>query len=321
MRSPQSVPNNTLVRKTLQEFLDVEAVKKATSTSKRVRESFGKHMDKMRMQLEKIEADYNELLGAVGQSQSRSIADDSEEPTRLYNEIDAVVKKVESDFEHVMGLEASSKSVAQVSKMALLHTRNFLPAIQEYSVEMSDLVRRAVEQKNTAIRNSVESMQAIANIESVIATIGAQLEQISIPQDGVAAFELISLVGRLPYIYGTLLIEAVRRREWTERMEKDTSSLAEEMATFQEEEERRRKKWLKPISDVVNLDALQGGSLGFELNIQPEKTVWPMVTREELLEYLKDLQRLDGQESEAEAFADLVELPNRSGAPRPRAKR
>ncbi|CAN9316528.1 unnamed protein product [Alternaria alternata] len=289
-----------------QEFLDVEAVKKATSTSKRVRESFGKHMDKMRMQLEKIEADYNELLGAVGQSQSRSIADDSEEPTRLYNEIDAVVKKVESDFEHVMGLEASSKSVAQVSKMALLHTRNFLPAIQEYSVEMSDLVRRAVEQKNTAIRNSVESMQAIANIESVIATIGAQLEQISIPQDGVAAFELISLVGRLPYIYGTLLIEAVRRREWTERMEKDTSSLAEEMATFQEEEERRRKKWLKPISDVVNLDALQGGSLGFELNIQPEKTVWPMVTREELLEYLKDLQRLDGQESEAEAFAQAI---------------
>ncbi|CAN9096277.1 unnamed protein product [Alternaria sp. RS040] len=306
MRSPQSVPNNALVRKTLQEFLDVEAVKKATSTSKRVRESFGKHMDKMRMQLEKIEADYNELLGAVGQSQSRSIADDSEEPTRLYNEIDAVVKKVESDFEHVMGLEASSKSVAQVSKMALLHTRNFLPAIQEYSVEMSDLVRRAVEQKNTAIRNSVESMQAIANIESVIATIGAQLEQISIPQDGVAAFELISLVGRLPYVYGTLLIEAVRRREWTERMEKDTSSLAEEMATFQEEEERRRKKWLKPISDVVNLDALQGGSLGFELNIQPEKTVWPMVTREELLEYLKDLQRLDGQESEAEAFAQAI---------------
>ncbi|KNG49507.1 taz1-interacting factor 1 [Stemphylium lycopersici] len=306
MRSTKNVPNNVIVRETLQDFLDVEAVKMATATSQRVRESFGKRMDRMSMQLEKIGADYNELLNAVGQGQSRSIVDDTEEPTRLYNEIDAVAKKVESDYEHVMGLEASSKSVAQVSKMALLHTRNFLPAIQEYSVEMSDLVRRAVEQKNSAIRNSVESMQGIATIESVIASMGADLEQISIPQEGVAAFELISLVGRLPYVYGTLLVEAVRRREWMERMERDTSSLAEEMATFQEEEERRRKRWLKPIADVVNLDAVQGGTLGFEMNVQPEKTVWPTVSREELLDYLKDLQRLDGQQSEAEAFSQAI---------------
>ncbi|USP73839.1 hypothetical protein yc1106_01113 [Curvularia clavata] len=306
MRSAKNIPNNVIVRETLQDFLDVEAVKMATATSQRVRESFGKRMERMHMQLEKIGADYNELLKAVGQSQSRSVVDDTEEPTRLYNEIDAVAKKVESDYEHVMGLEASSKSVAQVSKMALLHTRNFLPAIQEYSIEMSDLVRRAVEQKNMAIRNSVEGMQAIATIESLIASMGADLEQISIPQDGVAAFELISLVGRLPYVYGTLLVEAVRRREWMERMERDTSSLAEEMATFQEEEERRRKRWLKPIADVVNLEAVQGGTLGFEMTVQPEKTVWPTVTREELREYLKDLQRLEGQQSEAEAFSQAI---------------
>jgi autophagy-related protein 11 len=306
MRTRQVLPKGNKVSQSLQEFLDVEAVKKATGTSKRVRESFGKRMDSMNTQLEKIGADYNELLSAVGQSQSRSIVDDTEEPTRLYNEIDAVAKKVESDFEHVMSLEASSKSVAQVSKMALLHTRNFLPAIHEYSVEMSDLVRRAVEQKNTAIRNSVESMQAIANIESLIAAMGADIDQISIPQDGIAAFELISLVGRLPYVYGTLLVEAVRRREWMQRIEKDTSSLAEEMATFQEEEERRRKRWLKPIADVVNLEAVQGGSLGFEMNVQPEKNIWPVVSREELHEYLKDLQRLDGQESEAEAFSQAI---------------
>jgi autophagy-related protein 11 len=290
----------------LQEFLDVEAVKRATGTSKRVRESFGKRMTGMSTQLEKIGNDYNELLSAIGQSQSRSLVDDTEEPTRLYNEIDAVAKKVESDFEHVMGLEASSKSVAQVSKMALLHTRNFLPAILEYSVEMNDLVRRAVEQKNAAIKNAVESMQSISSIESIIAALNSDLEQIDMPQEGVAAFELISLVGRLPYVYGTLLVEAVRRREWMERVEKDTSSLAEEMATFQEEEERRRKKWLKPIADVINLEAVQGGSLGFEMNVQPEKNVWPVVAREDLQGYLQILRGLDGQESEAEALTQAI---------------
>ncbi|KAF1365515.1 Taz1-interactin-like proteing factor 1 [Lizonia empirigonia] len=290
----------------LQEFLDVEAVKKATGTSKRVRDSFCKRMAGMSTQLEKIGAEYNELLSAVGQSQSRSLMDDSEEPVRLYNEIDAVAKKVESDYEHVMGLDNSPKAVAQVSKMALLHTRNFLPAINEYSVEMSDLVRRAVEQKNTAVRNSVESMQGIANIESVISALNAELESISIPQEGVAAFELISLVSRLPYIYGTLLVEAVRRREWAERVQKDTSSLAEEMATFQEEEERRRKRWLKPIADVINIEAVQGGALSFEMNVQPEKNIWPEVARDDLKQYLQILQDLEGQSSEADALSQAM---------------
>jgi autophagy-related protein 11 len=310
MRSAEATQNarKTASNRTasLQEFLDIDAVKKATSTSKRVRETVKKRMNGMGTQLERIATDYQELLGAVGQSQSRSLVDDSEEPVRLYNEIEAVAKKVESDFEHVMSLEANPKSVAQVSKMALLHTRNFLPAIKEYSVEMSDLVRRSVEQKNFAIRNSFESMQGITNIESVIASLNTEVDSVGIPQEGVAAFELISLVGRLPYVYGTLLVEAVRRREWNERLQKDTSSLAEEMATFQEEEERRRKKWLKPIAEVVNLEAVQGGIVGFEMNVQPEKNIWPIVGREDLQEYLQILQKSGSQNTEAEALSHAI---------------
>jgi len=290
----------------LQEFLDVESIKKATSVSKRERESFAKRVAGMGAQLDKISADYNELVSAVGHSQSRSLEDDSDEPLKLYKEIDAVAKKVESDFEHVMGLPVNSKSVAQVSKMALLHTRNFLPAIKEYCTEMSELLRRSVEQKNHAAGTAVDSMRGIASIESVISSLNAELESINIPEEGVAAFELISLVSRLPYIYGTLLVEAVRRHEWADKMQKDTSSLAEEMATFQEEEERRRKKWLKPIADVVNLDVVQGSSLGFELNVQPEKSKWPVVMREDLLEYLKILQGLEGQDTEAEALSQAI---------------
>ncbi|KAF2727970.1 hypothetical protein EJ04DRAFT_581671 [Polyplosphaeria fusca] len=306
LRSAQGSRRVSSHRTTLQEFLDTEAVKKATNVSRRVRESFGKRIASMAVELENVTADYNELVGAVGQSQSRSLVDDSEEPPRLYNEIDAVAKKVESDFEHVMELPPNSKSVAQVSKMALLHTRNFLPAVKEYSAEMSELVRRSVEQKNLALRNAVESMRSIATIESVISNLSAELDGINIPEEGIAAFELISLVSRLPFIYGTLLVEALRRYEWSEKMKQDTSSLAEEMAGYQEEEERRRKKWLKPIADVVNLEAVQGNPLGFEINVQSEKSPWPSVTREDLQDYLKILQRLEDQGQEAESLAQAI---------------
>lgn len=303
-QSKQKTSSNS--SSSLQDFLDFESLKGATGTSKKVREAFSKRMIGMGSQLQQITTEYNELLNVVGQSSSRSMADDTEEPQRQYNEIDAVVKKVESDLEHIIGLSPNPKSVAQVSKMALLHTRNFLPAIKEYCTEMSELVRRAVERKNYAVQNAVESMQGIANIESFISSMNNELESINIPQEGVAAFELISLVGRLPYIYGTLLVEAVRRREWMDKMEKDTSSLAEEMATYQEEEERRRKRWLKPIADVVNLEIVQGNGLGFELNVQPEKSRWPTVTRDNLVDYLRILQGLDGQASEAEALGQAI---------------
>lgn len=308
----RSAPTAQNVRKTsnrvmsLQEFLDFDSIKQATGTSKAVRESFKKHLMDLGAEVEKINTEYNELQGAAGQSQSRSLVDDSEEPVRLYNEIDQVAKKVNSDLGHVMGLPSDSKSVAQVSKMALLHTRNFLPAIKEYSIEMSDLVRRSVEQKNNAIMNAIESMRSVADIGSNIAKLHTELDNINLPQEGMAAFELISLVGRLPFVYGTLMVESVRRREWAEKMQRDTSSLAEEMATFQEEEERRRKKWLKQVSDVVNLDAVQTSPLGFEMNIQPEKNHWPEVTRDELNDYYKTLQGLEGQSTEAETLAQTI---------------
>ena len=281
---------------TLQDFLDTDAVKKASGVGTHAQESFRKRIDDMGTEIQKIGAEYNELLGAVDQSQSRSLVDDTEEPVRLYNEILAVTKKVESDFEHVMGLQGP-RSVAQVSKMALLHTRNFLPAIREYSTEMSDLVRRSVEQRNASVRNAVESMRTISMIESSIATLNLDLDNIDIPEDGRKAFELISLVSQLPFVYGSLLVEAIRRNEWADKLKKDTSSLAEEMAGFQEEEERRRKKWLKPIADVVNIELVQGNMLGFEMNVQPERNVWPAVTREDITQYIRALQNLGGFEN------------------------
>lgn len=291
---------------TLQDYVDADALKKAASTSRRVKESFGRRIADMRSQLAKVSTDYNELRGGVSQGQSRSFVDDSaEEPGKLYSEIEAVAKKVNSDLQHVLGLAANPKSVAQVSKMALLHTRNFLPAIKEYGAEMSDLVRRSVEQKNHALENAVHSMRSIAGIESTISSLSAELDSIDVPQDGIAAFELISLVGRLPYIYGTLLVEAVRRREWVEKMKRDTSSLAEEMATYQEEEDRRRKRWLKPIADVVNIEAVQGNSLGFEMNVQ-DRNNWPEISREDLHDYLSQLQNIQGQEADADALLQAI---------------
>ncbi|KAF2457902.1 autophagy-related protein 11-domain-containing protein [Lineolata rhizophorae] len=290
----------------LSSFVDREELRTAATVTRQISSEFRKRISDIGGTIENIAADYGELISGMDQSQSTSTSVDREEPTRLLEEIEIVAKKVAADYDHILSLPANSKSVAQVSKMALLHTRNYLPTMSEYSLEMGELLRRSVEMKNAAVELSIQRMQAIAGIESALSGVNSQLSSLDIPPDGMEAFEMLSLVGRLPFVYGSLLIESIKRREWTERMKKDASSVAEELAGYQEEEERRRKKWLKSMSDFINVDSLQSKTLGVEVYVHGEEHAWPYVSRESLSEYISSLQETEGLDTAAQPLFQLM---------------
>lgn len=287
-------------------FLDRDAVRKAATRSRTVTDAFSKRIVDLGNSITSISGNYKDLREGMTRSQSQYGVEMQEEPGRLMKEINAVAKKVASDYDHVASLPAVPKSVTSASKLALLHTRNFLPAIAEYSMEMNDLVRRAAEQKNSAISNALERMQAIANIESSLSAINANINAMDIPADDLEAFEQLSTVSRLPFVYGSLMIEAVRRSEWIEKMKRDSSTLAEEIAGYQEEEQRRRKKWLKSMTDVLRVDTMEGKALGVEINLLGEENIWPAVSREELDEYMSALSQAGDLEPIVENLAQAV---------------
>ncbi|KAF2398282.1 hypothetical protein EJ06DRAFT_532029 [Trichodelitschia bisporula] len=167
------------------------------------------------------------------------------------------------------------------SKIALLHTRNFLPNIREYSKEMGELGRFVVEQKNALVQRTLEHLQRIAIIESTLAEVHKELNALQIPEEGMAAFDRATL--------------AVRRKEWADKMKKDSASLAEELAGYQEEEHKRRKKWAKGLNDVV-LEGLDGRVLGVEINVQGDDYEWPSVS----------LATLPGQEETVESLQQML---------------
>ncbi|KAK3076494.1 hypothetical protein LTS18_012860, partial [Coniosporium uncinatum] len=125
------------------------------------------------------------------------------------------------------------------------------------------------------------------------------------------AFEQLSLPGRLPLIYGSLLIEAVRRQEWVEKMKRDSAALAEEIAGYQEEEQRRRRKWAKTMNDVIRVDPVETKALGVEVNLQGQDGGWPHVSREDLDEYLKSLGGVEGMEEVMESLEHAIKEMDR----------
>ncbi|TKA75805.1 hypothetical protein B0A55_06399 [Friedmanniomyces simplex] len=280
---------------TLQGFVDVGATKKAASTAITMMEGLSDKVGKLRNELNAITKEGEDLLQAVDHISSRSSAQSTSEPAQLLDEIGLVVKKMASDFEHVQSLPRTAHSAPQASKMALLHTRNFLPALSEHCTEMNDLVQRMRQQRDGTADAAQEHMRTLSGIESELAELYANVKSLEVPQDDQQIFATLATVSRLPSVYGQLLVESVRRREWVAKMRRDSATLQEEVATYQEEEDKRRKKWIRSVDDVVNADALQSNVLGIELNLQNEGGSWPMVTRDELQEYLNALLAVYGQ--------------------------
>jgi len=290
----------------LQSFLGVADVENAASGAQTTINTLNNGIDNIRRLLGNVGGRSNELMDAVEQLQAHSSIEASVEPSKLMDEVDIILRKISSDKDHVVSLPSNTQSLSQASKMALLHTRNYLPNLQEYAAEMNDLVQRSLQQRNNAADSSVQHMRTLANIESQISKAYTEIKNLDMPEKEQQAFTLLNVIARLPYAYGSLMVESIRRREWIGKMKKDSSALAEEMATYQEEEEKRRKKWLNSIDDVVRTDMMKSRTLGIEVNLQAEEDSWPIVTRHELDEYIGILNQLNMPQESIEDLRNAI---------------
>lgn len=277
---------------TLQGFVDVAKIRKAANAAKRVSIDLSERLAKLQDKLHLATADCAQLQQAVQQFQTNTRSDSESEPVQLRKEIELLARKMSSDAEHVQGLPRTSQSVSQASKMALLHTRNYLPNLTEYCAEMNELIQRSHQRRVQAGSSALEHMRTLSAVESRLAELYADTTSFGLTDEHQQDIGALAIVPRLPLVYGQLLVESVRRREWVAKMKRDSAVLQEEMATYQEEEEKRRRKWIRSVEDVVNSDAIESSrALGIELSLQNEGGGWPMVTRQELAEYLATLQQ------------------------------
>lgn len=307
---------------TLNDLVNLTDVRSASEIGYGISQRFTARLSDLTQTFESVAQDATEVVDYFSQSANLSGSDAGEQAARLMEEIEAVAKKINADYEHVLGLQNTQRSISQVSRTALLHTRNFLPSLSQTILEINQLLRQSIERKNLAMSCALQYMQKIAAIESRIALVQSKLADLDTDKDEGQAFDTLNFVIRLPSIYGYLLIECVRRREWTEKMTVDSTSLVEEVATFKEEEARRRKKWVKDMDGTVDLKPIDHMALGVDVNIQAQKQQWPNVTRKDVTQYIQALTHLGGFDEtvyEVEVLVRMLDAPTRQQARRAKA--
>lgn len=307
---------------TLHDFVDVTLITNSNDAGGEIVKRFNASVSDLTTTFEKVSNDAHDLIENFSRVIASSDGDRSEQAGRLMEEIEVVTRKISADYDSVLGLPNNQKSISQVSKTALLHTRNLLPSLMETTVEINQLLRDTTERKKETMVWAVDYLQKISTLESLVAQIHAQLANLGAEIEDVEAFDTLSYLVRLPSIYGALLIECVRRREWNDKITADSSSLVEEMAVYKEEETRRRKKWLKDMGGAVQLGNIDDMALGVDVNIQSQKQIWPNVTRQEVVRYIQSLPKNGPFEEIRDGLEELfntLDSPTRQQAKRAKA--
>ena len=294
----------------LRDFVDVEEVHKAGTEAAAASPRFARQVEDIQRSVTGITTDTQRLV-------QEAVPASVEGADGLLHEVSTVTKKISSDYEHVLALPNNQKTLANISRLALNHTKDLLPSLLDIGSELHAALDDSVNRYNRAMESSLRQMRTISSLESRLAEVQNQIVNLDVQSD---AFDTIYSVFHMPMIYGSVLVESVRRREWGDKMKGDSALLAEELAVFRDEEQRRRKKWMKSMGEYLSLP--DGVVPSIEVNLQGHEFEWPEVNRKEIELYIEELRGKPGLSTIAQELTQLfkdLDAPTRQQRRRAKA--
>jgi len=243
---------------------------------------------------------------------NRSALSHSGETAQLLHDIEAIAKKIDTDYQTMLEYSTSQRDVLQASKTASNHTERLLPGLKKRAKEMDNQVQYATKARNAISTDSIDFMRTITDITSLHASVKAKINDLNQAEEDMTTFDYLRLIHQLPYMYASFVAEAIRRREWSDKVKADSSTLANTMAIFQDEEVKRRRKWHKMVGSTYGPDKFDANALGLEVNLLGDEEPWPAMTKQDLEAFL---DQLHAQNAEPAILGDVSKLLGDLNAP------
>ncbi|KAI3397488.1 hypothetical protein diail_10700 [Diaporthe ilicicola] len=291
---------------TLEDLLDLDTTRMTGQRAPQALRKFNQRVSDLEKTAARMLKNCQDVTQDFERLIERSAMSHDGEAAQLLEDIEAVVKKIDADYETTLELTNTARDLLQASKLAATHTERLLPSIQARALEMDDMLRYATQARNTLALESVDFMRSITDITSLTTTVKSQINVLG-SEEELATFDYLRLIQQVPFMYASFTTEALKRGEWYEKVKVDASTLANEMALFQDEEIKRRKKWLKTVENLYGPQtaAGEGNVAGLEVNLLGQEEEWPTMTKKELSDFYESLQR---EKAEQELLNDIGKL-------------
>lgn len=260
---------------TLQSFVKGPGVENAVVTAQSYIHDREEHLHVISQTVGDVSAMYEDLLRATVRTSPQDnrvkTADDIDRALVITRDL---LDKLKADNERVAALSViSQQSVAKASRMALLHTQDYLPRLQTAAQELQTLCIETNKQRHNTAIAALQHMQQLSQIESRLSTAFAAIKALDMTAEQQTALAHINLVARLPQVYGSWLIE-MRRRKDHETSMSSPQGIADE--------QQRRSLWVNSIDDVLSPQLVNDPTVTSAVD-------W---TRDDIEEYIQLLGRL-----------------------------
>lgn len=302
MTSKDVKPNEA----TLDDLIDMDTARKAGRLAPASLRKFSGRAADLDKAAARMYQTLQDLVQEFDKLTSRSALSHNGESLQLQEDIEALAKKIDTDYQQILEYTTSQRDVLQASKTASAHTERLIPSLGNRAKEMNDMVQYATRARNDIAAESIEFMRSITDIASLHGNVKSQIKALNQAEEDMTTFDYLRLIHQLPYMYASFLVEAVRRREWYEKVRSDSSTLANTMALFQDEEIKRRRKWQKMVGSTYGRDKLDANAMGLEVNLLGEEDSWPAMTKQDLESFLDSLRSNDAEPAIVDDVAKLV---------------
>ncbi|KAF9979992.1 oligomeric, coiled-coil, peripheral membrane protein, partial [Modicella reniformis] len=192
-------------------------------------------------------------------------------------------------------LSASISTFEALAQLANLYVTNYI----DTSKRSDDMLRKKlgvfVSAKRSQTANLITQLMHISKLQSTIANIPLSLSNLD---DSLrkrdSDFGQLVLVQRIPIAYGALLVEIVRRREYSKLLLQKSQQLAEVLSRFKQQEQRRRDSFRSDIAKFVPVvvPGLDDVAPFCEVNALNTRDRLPPFTREHVTEFEKLISQL-----------------------------
>jgi len=299
---------------TLEDLVELETARRAGRLAPAALRKFNNRIGDLDKAAARLFQDAEDLFREYERTVGRSVMSHSGDSQQLFQDIEALAKKINTDYQTTLEYTSSSRDViSQASKIASNHTERLLPSLSKRALEMDDMLRYATQARNSLAAESLEFMRSITDITSLSHSVKSQINAEN-QEDELATFDYLRLIQQVPYMYASFAAEAVKRREWFEKMKQDSSTLANEMALFQDEEIKRRRRWYKAIGNTYGPQPPVSDAHvpGLEVNLLGDEERWPVITRRDLEEFQALLQT---NKADPDIVQDVQKMVSEMGNP------
>ncbi|KAG0027497.1 oligomeric, coiled-coil, peripheral membrane protein [Podila clonocystis] len=272
--------------------------------------------------------DIHEGLLRDGKDLSRSIKEVQEGTVAIRSNSGINLEQLEDAMAEILQTVEQQSQIRQrvergptleaLGQLANVYKTDYTEAAQRADEMLRNKLGIFIAAKRSQTANLISQLMHISKLQSTIASIPPSLGNLD---DSLrkrdADFSQLVYVQRIPTAYGALIVEIVRRREYSKLLLQKSQQLAEVMSRFRQLEQRRRDSFRSEVAKFVpvvvpGLDDVPPFS---EINALNTKDRLPPFTREHVTEFERLISQLStglGQEGSVEHSLGVESNPGAS---------